>query len=263
MAVHGAIIPDMTIFGSDGAPVGRVHRVSGVRIVVDRIGVTDTDLFYIPLSWVADVTDRVTLDRPAADAQPEREQADERKLRRSLIITASVIIALIGIGLVFGVRSAILRTQSTAASAPATVAVSAAPPVAPMVRPVAPKPAAPAVLAKVSGPVMAGSAPMIGYLESDAPVPRGFPIDGAAFAKGAAVSAPGVQPIARMMATHLNTRIKLAVLPGAGGVGRGRAEAMRSALIASGIAPYRIATGPARITRLASKSGVALVVLAK
>ena len=262
MAVRGAIIPDMTIFGSDGVPVGRVHRASGVRITVDRIGVTDTDLFYIPIAWVADVTDRVTLDRPAADAQPERTQHDERKLRRSLVVAAAVIIALIGIGLVFGVRAAILHGESSAASDRNVVAVSA--PVAPVIQPPAPKRAklvqpAPAP----SGPILAGSAVMIGYLESDAPVPRSFPVDAAVFAKGRAPVAPGIEAIARMMATHLNTRIKLAILPGAGPVARRRVAAMRTALIARGIAPWRIATGPARGARGSSKSGIALVVLAK
>jgi hypothetical protein len=262
MAERAAIIPDMTIFGSDGVPVGRVHRVSGIRIVVDRIGVTDKDLFYIPLSWVADVTDRVTLDRPAVDAQPERERHDERKLRRSLMIAASVVIALIGLGLVFGIRAVILRGQPPQASDRAIVAVSA--PVAPVIQPPAPNPMK--VVKQnlaLAGPALAGSAPMIGYLESDAPVPRSFAVDAGVFGKGPGPAAPGIDAIARMMSTHLNTRIKLAVFAGAGPLARRRAEAMRVALIARGIAPYRIATGLARGARGSSKSGVALVVLAK
>jgi hypothetical protein len=275
MAGRGAIIPDMTIFGSDGVPVGRVHRVSGIRIVVDRIGVTDTDLFYIPLSWVSDVTDRVTLDRPAADARPERDEHDERGLRRSVLIATLAVIPLIGFGLVFGIRAMIQQGQSPAADRP-VVAVNAAPPAAPA-PPAVPKRPPAAASAAPSAPVFAGSRLMISYLESDAPVPRGFPIDPVAFAPKpvAAPPAPGSPPpaavpgatgidaIARMMATHLNTRIKLAVLPGAGAVARRRAEAMRMALIGRGIAPWRIATGPARVAHGPSKSGVVLVVLAK
>jgi hypothetical protein len=261
MAERAAIIPDMTIFGSDGAPVGRVHRVSGIRIVVDRIGVSQADLFYVPLAWVADVTDRVTLDRPAIDAQPEREQNDERKLRRSLLIAASVIIMLVGFGLVVGIRAVLLRVPTNPVQDRAVVAVSAAPPVAPVVQPARSKRVA--VVTPAPGPVVAGSAQMIGYLESDAPVPRSFPVDAAVFAKGTTPSVPGIDAIARMMATHLNTRIKLAMVPGAGAMARRRVEAMRAELIVRGIAPYRIATGPARGALGSSKSGVALIILAK
>ena len=44
MSDRAAIIPDMPIFGSDGALVGTVHRVSGVRILVNHIGASEGPL---------------------------------------------------------------------------------------------------------------------------------------------------------------------------------------------------------------------------
>ena len=50
MSDRAAIIPDMPIFGSDGALVGTVHRVSGVRILVNHIGASEADQYVVPLA---------------------------------------------------------------------------------------------------------------------------------------------------------------------------------------------------------------------
>ena len=63
-------IPDMPIFGSDGALVGTVHRVSGVCILATHIGASEADQYVVPLARVAaSTTTEVTLDCPANQAR--------------------------------------------------------------------------------------------------------------------------------------------------------------------------------------------------
>lgn len=259
MSEHAAIIPDMPIFGSDGALVGTVHRVSGMRIIVNHIGASEADQHVIPLARVAEVTDRVILDCPAADAGPER--MGDAGARRSYAPFVWLGVGVFGVALVYSAANLILRGPS-APKASATPAPLATPgQAAPATAAAAPSPAL-AAAPSPSGPLEANPASLGAYLRSDAPPAQRFALD-TAFAPGSAtLSAAGqanVRGIAGVMGTHLNTQIKLAA---SGGIGLRRAATIKRVLVAYGVADYRIAIGAARApTR--SASGVELVVLAK
>lgn len=264
LASRPAIIPDMPIFGSDGGLVGTVERVSGVRIVLKRTGVSDADQHFIPLAWVASVSDRVTLDCPAADARPPSATTSQsaRQSRRSVgpLLWGGVGIA--AVGLLYGGATVFLRGKPAAppAVAPSTV--------------LSPKPvmvAAPPTPLPIATPApevpLAKAATVAEFLNSDDPVPQRFSLDTVDFAPGsdsldgAAIKA--VDAIAGVMTTHLNTKIKLAAAAEGGALALRRAMAVRAELIARGVAPYRIAAGPSRERTHAVRSGVDMVVLAK
>jgi outer membrane protein OmpA-like peptidoglycan-associated protein len=257
MSDRAAIIPDMPIFGSDGALVGTVHRVSGVRIIVNHVGASETDQHVIPLARVATVTDRVTLDCPAADAGPERMAVTGG--RRSFPF-AWLGVALVALALVYGGASMILR-WSPAPKPPAAPTRVAKPEQATIAAAkTAPAPVAPP---RATGLAEANPASLRTYLASDVPASQRFALD-AAFAGGSATLSAGgeasVRGIAGVMSEHLNTKIKLAA--SGGGLALRRAAAVRRALVAYGVADYRIATGAAR-TLGRSGSGLELIVLAK
>ena len=102
----------MPIFGSDGGLVGTVDRVIGVRIRLARMGVSEADQFFIPLSWVANVTDRVTLDRSAADARPASATQGPGEMKRSLVGPAMWTgVGVVGVALLYGASTLIPRSQ--------------------------------------------------------------------------------------------------------------------------------------------------------
>lgn len=257
----------MPIFGSDGGLVGVVDSVVGVRIVLRRDGVSDADRFYIPLSWVASVTDRVTLDCPADQARPQSptQAADlQQRKRRTIgpflwggVGVAAVVLAYVGSTLL--PRGTPAEVANSAAPAPAPGAAPPAPP--PTAEAPPPAPAAPA------GVPLASPQSIAEFLNSDAPAPQRFSLDAIGFAPGSASlsgeAEKAVRGIAQVMSDHLNTKIKLAVLPGGGGLALRRIAAIRNALIGLGVAEYRIATGAARGRSGSSKSGVEIVILAK
>ncbi|MDB5677117.1 DUF2171 domain-containing protein [Sphingomonas bacterium] len=258
MTDRAAIIPDMPIFGSDGALVGTVHRVSGVRIIVNRVGASETDQHAIPLARVAEVTDRVTLDCPAADAGPERTAAAGARRSFPFVWLG---VGVLGIALAYGGASMMMRGPPApkASAAPTPVASPERATIA-ATKSTAPTPAAPP---RATGPAEANPASLNAYLASDAPAAQRFALD-TAFAGGSATLSAGgeasVRGIAGVMATHLNTKIKLAA--SGGGLALRRAAAIKRALVAYGVAEYRIATGAAR-TPARGGSGVELIVLAK
>ncbi|WP_293991211.1 DUF2171 domain-containing protein [Sphingomonas sp.] len=259
MSERAAIIPDMPIFGSDGALVGTVHRVSGVRIIVNHIGASEADQHAIPLARVAEVTDRVTLDCPAAEAGPER--AGGADARRSYAPFVWLGVGVLGVALVYSATSLILRGPA-APKVPATPTPLATPgKTAPAARAPSRTPA-PDATPSPSGPVEANPASLGAYLRSDAPPAQRFALD-TAFAAGSATpntaGLASIRGIAGVMTTHLNTQIKLAV---SGGLGLRRAAAIKRALLGYGVADYRIATGASRVP-VKGGSGVELVVLAK
>lgn len=258
MTDRAAIIPDMPIFGSDGALVGRVHRVSGVRIIVNHVGASEADQHVIPLARVAEVTDRVTLDCPAADAGPELMTISGGRRSFPFVWLG---VGVVGIALIYGAASLILRgPPASRASAVPTPGASPKRATVAAAKPTAPASAAPP---RATGPAEASPASLNAYLASDAPASQRFALD-TAFAGGSAVMSAGgeadVRGIAGVMATHLNTKIKLAA--SGGGLGLRRAAAIKHALVAYGVADYRIATGAAR-TPARGGSGVELIVLAK
>jgi outer membrane protein OmpA-like peptidoglycan-associated protein len=265
LAGRPAIIPDMPIFGSDGGLVGIVERVSDVRIVVQRTGVSEADQHFIPLAWVAGVTDRVTLDCPAADARPPSATAtqsvgDQRRVIGP-IVWAGVGVA--AVALLYGAATLFPRTAPVAEPTPAP-SVTPAPKnvTGPAVAP-SPRPAVPVVPATP----FAQPATVAEFLNSNDPVPQRFSLDAVAFAPGSATldgaAVKTIDGIASVMTTHLNTKIKLALSPQGGGLALRRATAIRAALIIRGVAPYRIAMGPSRERSSSPKTGVDLVVLAK
>jgi hypothetical protein len=267
MASRPAIIPDMAIFGSDGALVGIVDRMSGVRIVVQRTGVSDADQHFIPLAWVAGVTDRVTLDCPAANARAPSATAvgtptigDQRRVVGPMLWT---IVGVAAVLLIYGASNLIPRTKSDAPPVPVPTAAPSPKAAVQAAAESAPRSTPPAV------PVtpLAQPATVAEYLNSDDPVPQRFSLDSVRFAPGSTAldSAAGktIDGIAGVMTTHLNTKIKLAVDPGGGAVAARRAATIRAALIIRGVAPYRIAMGPSRARSRGSKSGVDMVILAK
>jgi outer membrane protein OmpA-like peptidoglycan-associated protein len=105
------------------------------------------------------------------------------------------------------------------------------------------------------------------FLNSNDPAPRHFSLDTIVFAPGSAVldsaAAKAVDGIAGVMTTHLNTQFKLAAATDGGALALRRAAAIRAALIARGVASYRIATGRARTRSHATTSGVEMIILAK
>jgi hypothetical protein len=265
MASRPSIIPDMPIFGSDGVLVGTVHRVSGVRIVLNRIGVVDTDVHYIPLAWVADVTDRVTLDCPAAQASPGGVSADGPARARLIGPVAWLAIAGTGIALMYGVTSTVLRekpdvkrnvTAAVATVAPVPKAISAPIPVA-----------APAPAATPTGPLPASATSVAEFLNSNDPPPGRFTLDTISFVSGSthfdAGGEKALRSIASVMIERPNTLIKLGVSPGSGAAALRRADAIKAALIGLGVAEYRVATGANRSSGGAGKSGVELIILRK
>lgn len=285
---RAAIIPNMTIFGSDGVPVGRVHHMSGIQIVVDRIGTSRVDLYRIPLSWVAAVSDRVTLNRPAAEARRSPSAASGPGPRRLLRVAGIGVAVLGALGLVFENRGLIMQND-----VPAEDAGVGQPPVAAPVAPIAPAPAvAPAAVPAVpvggsrapmpssggsalsspaapstglgAGPaVLAGTSAMIAYLDSPSLEPRAFPIGDAALAALDRHDRriPVIDGMAAMMNERLNMRIKLAAA-GGGALAVRRVATIRAALVGRGVAPYRIATGAGGRTARA-KPGVQVIVLTK
>jgi hypothetical protein len=265
MASRPSIIPDMPIFGSDGVLVGTVHRVSGVRIALNRIGVVDSDVHYIPLAWVADVTDRVTLDCPAAQAKPGGISADPPKRSRVFGPVVALAIGGIGIALVYGVTSLALREKPEIKRS-ITAAAAALPPVPRPVSWSAPA-AAPVALATPTGPLPASASTVAEFLNSNAPTPGRFTLDTISFVPGSAsFDASGekaLRSIAAVMIERPNTLIKLGIASGGGAAAMRRAEAIRIALMRLGVAEYRIATGPSRAPRGAAKSGVELIILRK
>jgi outer membrane protein OmpA-like peptidoglycan-associated protein len=263
LASRPAIIPDMPIFGSDGGLVGIVDRVSGVRIVLQRTGVSDADQHFIPLAWVAGVTDRVTLDCPAANARAPSATAvgtasvgDQRRVVGPVLWT---IVGVVAVLLIYGASNLIPRAKPDAPSVPGPTAT--------------PSPKATVQAAVESAPPavpampLARPATVAEYLNSDDPVPQRFSLDSVGFAPGSTAvdgaAAKAIDGIAGVMTTHLNTKIKLAVDSGGGAVAVRRAAAIRAALIIRGVAPYRIAMGPSRTRSRGSKSGVEMVILAK
>jgi len=265
MADRAAIIPDMPIFGSDGVFVGKVHRVSGVRIIVDRIGVSDADQHVIPLAQVAEVGDRVTLRCPAIDAGPERAGPEGRRIRLFGPL-AVLAIGVLAIAAVVVVGNLLLR----APRAPAARGVAAAsgraarPVVAAMAsRPV---PVAPAAVATYSFStavaVPASTAALTQFLDSDAPTPQRFTLDTISFASGSvrldAAGSAAVRSIAAMMTTRLNVMVKLGAT---NGLDLRRAAIVRNALIGYGVAGYRVTSGPRRGG--GAKTGLELVILRK
>ncbi|MES2095334.1 MAG: DUF2171 domain-containing protein [Pseudomonadota bacterium] len=265
MASRPSIIPDMPIFGSDGVLVGTVHRVSGVRISLNRIGVVDTDVHYIPLAWVADVTDRVTLDCPAAQAMPGGVSADVAKPGRILGPAAWLAIAGTGIALAYGGTSLVLREKPEArrTAAPGTAVAPPAPRAIAAPLPVA----APAPVATPAGLLPASATNVAEFLNSDAPPPERFTLDtidlGAGSAGLDAGSEKALRSIAAVMIDRPNTLIKLGIAPRGGAAAARRAAAIRIALIGLGVAEYRIATGPSRAPGGSGKSGVELIILRK
>ena len=266
MAGRPAIIPDMPIFGSDGGLVGIVDRVAGVRIVLARDGVLESDQHYIPLSWVASVTDRVTLDCPAADARPKSATAQQQTGRSRLfgpatwagVGVAAVVLLYLGSTLIpradapVGAKAPPVPTPTPSPSAtPASTANTGVP--------------APAVPAGVP---LASPQSVAEFLNSDDPVPQRFSLDSVGFADGSATisgaTARAIDGIAGVMTTHLNTKIKLAAAADGGALALRRVAAIKAALIARGVAEYRIATGTGRArSRDDAKSGVEMVILAK
>ena len=257
MSDRAAIIPDMPIFGSDGALVGTVDRVSGVRILVNHIGASDADQYIVPLARVAAVTDRSHARCPANEARAIDASGDgEGNRSRGPFVWLGV--GVLGVALLYGATSMILRGSP--------------PPAAPTLVPSAPSPAAPQALtptaaatapARATGPLPANRATIAAYLASDAPAPQRFALD-TGFASGAAsldtTGVAAVRGIAGVMTEHLNTKIKLAA--SGGGLALRRAAAIKRALVGLGVADYRIATGAAR-GRASGGSGVELIVLAK
>lgn len=254
----------MPIFGSDGALVGLVGEMLGMRIVLKRDGVQAAQ-HYIPLSWVANVTDRVTLDCPAAQARPPSATAAPDQPKRLRMLgpamwaaagVAAVLLAYIGSTLIPRGSAPMVEKPvpppSLAPSAAASTAASVA---------AAPTPVA------TTGPSLANPASIAEFLNSDAPVPQRFSLDGLGFAPGSATlssdAAKVVDGIAHVMRDRPNTKIKLATLPGGGGVALRRVAAIRDALLAQGVAAYRITTGASRARAGASQAGVEIVVLAK
>jgi hypothetical protein len=264
MASRPPILPDMPIFGSDGVLVGTVHRVSGVRIVLNRIGVVEADLHYIPLARVADVSDRVTLDCPAADAQPGGAGADDTQRNRLVGPLVMLAIGAVGIALLYGVITLALRDKPEIKRRMVAAAAAAVPPVA---IGTAPPPASTPVVAKSVGPQPVSAGAVAQFLASDLPLPQRYTLDSVGFAGASgSLDANGekaVRALAGVMTTHLNTMIKLSVTPGAGVNAARRAQAIRARLIALGVADYRIATGPSRAKRGEAKSGVEMIILRK
>lgn len=264
LASRPAIIPDMPIFGSDGGLVGIVDRVSGVRIVLQRTGASEADQHFIPLAWVASVSDRVTLDCPAADARPRSVTAtssvgDQRRVIGPILWTG---VGLAAVALLYGAATLIRRPPPEPLPAPVPSATPSPKTIAEPVtvsRPSAP-PAVPAT-------PLAQPAAVAEFLNSNDPVPQRFSLDSVSFAPGSTVldgaAAKAIDGIAGVMTTHLNTKIKLAVVSDGGAVASRRAAAIRAALIMRGVAAYRIAMGPSRTRSRGSKSGVDMVILAK
>jgi len=264
LASRPAIIPDMPIFGSDGGLVGIVERVSGVRIVLQRTGASDADQHFIPLAWVAGVTDRVTLDCPAADARPRSvtttaSVGDQRRVIGPIVWTG---VGIAAVALIYAAATLIPRAPSEPLPAPAASATSSLKTPKTIVAPVtiSPPSAPPAT-------PLARAAMVAEYLNSNDPVPQRFSLDTVSFAPGSTAldgaGARAIDGIAGVMTTHLNTKIKLAIVSGGGAVAVRRAAAIRAALIIRGVAPYRIAMGPSRTRPRGSKSGVEMVILAK
>jgi len=257
----------MPIFGSDGGLVGIVDRVSGVRIVVQRTGVSDADQHFIPLAWVAGVTDRVTLDCPAAAARPRSATAtasvgDQRRVIGPIVWTG---VGVAAVALIYAVVTLIARAPPGRLAAPAPSATPS---------PETPKTiAAPVTISPPSGPPAVPATPLARpatvaeFLNSDDPLPQRFSLDTVGFAPGSTAldgaAAKAIDGIAGVMTTHLNTKIKLAAESGGGAVAVRRAAAIRAALIIRGVAPYRIAMGPSRTRSRGSKTGVEMVILAK
>lgn len=265
MASRPPILPDMPIFGSDGVLVGTVHRVSGFRIILNRIGVSDADQHVIPLAHVADVTDRVILSCPAIDARPVNagEEADKRRLIGPVGMLA---VGVAGIALVYGVASFALHQHRTVPPQAAIVAVAALPvvrsPVERAARPVAVIPTVPAMLLPTSAVAVAA------FLSSDLPTPQRFSLDSVSFMPGSAtVDANGkavMRSLARLLIAHPNTVVKLSASSASGAMGLRRAEAIKELLMGLGTAEYRIATGTARSSpRDGAKSGIEMIVLRK
>lgn len=255
----------MPIFGSDGGLVGVVDRVSGVRIVVQRTGASEADQHFIPLAWVAGVTDRVTLDCPAADARAPSATRTESAERRSIGPIAWAGVGIVAVGLLYGAAQLLPRARPDGAPAarpsPSPTVKSVASPI------VAPQPSPPPTIAASPAMPLARPATITAFIGSNDPVPQRFSLDSVDFAPGSAAlddaAVKTVAGIAAVMTTHLNAQIKLAVSSRGGALALRRATAIRTALIARGVAAYRIAIGPSRDRLHASKSGVDMVVLAK
>ncbi|HEX4694314.1 DUF2171 domain-containing protein [Sphingomonas sp.] len=257
MSERRSIIPDMPIFGSDGALVGTVDRVSPTRILVNHVGASEADEFAIPLARVADVSDRVTLDRPAAEARAVDSSAGEA--RRSRVPLLWLAVALVAVGLIYGTTTMILR--GGAAPRPGA-SESAKPPSASMVPAAAAAPGALGAPPRPAAPNALTPASVGRYLASDSPAGQAFAFDKGFSPGGALLDADGkamIAGLAAVMASHRNTQIKLAA---SGTLGLRRAAAIKAALLGSGVAEYRIATGSARDGRRGTP-GVALIVLAK
>ncbi len=254
----------MPIFGSDGGLVGIVDRVSGVRIVVQRTGASEADQHFIPLAWVAGVTDRVTLDCPAADARAPSATRVESREKRSVSPIAWAGVGVVAVALIYGAAHLLPRARPddspTARPSPSPTATPSATPA------VAPQPA-PTPVATAPAIPLARPATMTAFIGSSDPAPARLSLDTVAFAPGSATlddaAVEAIAGIAGVMTTHLNAQIKLAVSPRGGALSLRRATAIRGALIARGVAAYRIVIGPSRERLYSSRTGVDMVILAK
>ena len=232
MSDRAAIIPDMPIFGSDGALVGTVHRVSGVRILVNHVGASEADQHVIPVARVASVTDRVTLDCPAAEARAARSGGEGGRARSFAPV--------VWLGVGGGRRLDLWRGDDD----PARVAAPRRPPrrrrrdarsagarQAPLR---GPSGAAPAPV-RATGPVQASRATIATYLGSDVPARATLRarrrVRPRRRRRSNAAGKASVRGIAAVMTEHLNTKIKLAAYGGGLGAaprGGGQARAGRA-----------------------------------
>jgi hypothetical protein len=263
VASRRPIVPGMPIIGSDGALVGLVDRVMGVRIQVQKTGVSDADRYYIPVAWVTGVTDRVTLDRSAVKARIDSAGASKIGGAGGMGPALWAGLGLVLLGSLYGgytllKRGPAMRQAATASAGDVgpTIGVDGAPAVAGGSAP---------LVADVAAPTTPQS--IAEFLNSNSPVPQAFSLDAVSFAPGSAVivgaAEKAVEGIASILTTHLNARIKLATLPGGGTLAVRRVMAIKSELVDRGVAEYRIVTGPERGHIRDAKSGIAMIVLAK
>ncbi|HEU0045274.1 DUF2171 domain-containing protein [Sphingomonas sp.] len=254
MVDYGMIRPHMPVIGSDGERVGAVDAVEGAegagRIKLTRNDSPDGQHHYVPLSSVARVDEHVHLSVPASAVRAGGATAgatagtgvanpavagDAPRSKRYLpwvLLGLALLVALLLYKGCSNDREAIAVAPTQSAPSAATVAAG--------------NPDAPAAgTLGVSG--------LSGYLAGTDPAPRSFAFEKINFDTGSSAIRPSdrdeIDQVAAVLKQYTTARVSIAGYADARGddpanarLGQARAEAVKAALVGTGIDAARIET---------------------
>ena len=263
MVDTSTIRPHMPVVGSDGAHVGTVDGVEGDRIKLTKTDSRDGSHHFIPVTQVARVDEQVHLSVPAISAVPGgaagaagaaagMESPLPPVLNRAVEGAAPRknfylpwIVGLVGLILLLLLFKSCVGNREEQATAPVAQTESTTTTVSNEVVAQTPNAAAAGALTGVSG--------LGTYLGGTGPTPQTFVFEKVNFDTGkSAVRAADqaeVDQVAGVLSQYGNARISIAGYADARGdepanaeLGQARADAVKAALIAKGIASDRIET---------------------